>query len=127
MTGADESRLKRKHVRTPLSILVQYRFSTFEDWEYEYTTDLSPGGVFLRTANPRELGSGIYLQFSPRDGSRLIEGMGKVVRVTPAAQKGAAGGMGVEFTDFDEPSLAFVRALCEQHERGSQRLLTKQR
>src|SRR3569833_4680615 len=72
---------KRKAPRAELHILVQFRFNTFEDFLAEYSTDISVGGMFLRTDKPRPEGSMIYLQFALRDGSKLIEGLGKVVRV----------------------------------------------
>ena len=66
---------RRKHSRTPLSLLVQFRFNTFEDFLADYSVNISPGGMFIRTDEPQEEGSIIYLQFSLKDGSRLIEGV----------------------------------------------------
>ena len=74
---------RRKHPRTALSLLVQYRFNTFEDFLAEYSVNISPGGMFIRTDEPREEGAMIYLQFSLKDGAKLIEGLGRVVRVNP--------------------------------------------
>jgi uncharacterized protein (TIGR02266 family) len=112
MSDPDESGAeRRRHARTPLSMLVQYRFDTFDDFLAEYALNLSPGGIFISTDAPREEGAIVYLQFALRDGSRLIEGMGRVVRVD-APRGGAPGGMGVEFLDFDEDSLALVRKIC---------------
>lgn len=101
---------RRKHQRTPLAMLVQFRFNTFEDFLAEYSLNISPGGMFIRTDEPREEGSIIYLQFSLKDGSRLIEGMGKVVRVNPPGSQGA--GMGVEFLNFDDESMALIEEIC---------------
>ena len=53
---------RRKHPRTPLSLLVQFRFNTFEDFLADYSHDISPGGMFIRTDEPQEEGSIIYLQ-----------------------------------------------------------------
>lgn len=125
MSEASDTRPKRQFLRTPLSILVQYRFSPLEDFSYEYTTDLSPGGVFLRTDEPRALGSVIFLQFTLRDGSRLMEGTGKVVRVIQRGTPGQVPGMGVQFTGFDDESLALIRTLCEATERAGLRLKPK--
>lgn len=92
-------------------MLVQYRFDTLEDFLAEYSLNLSPGGVFICTDEPREEGSVIHVQFSLKDGSRLIEGMGRVVRVIRPGGPERAG-MGIEFLHFDEDSLALVRQLC---------------
>lgn len=107
---------RRKHPRTPLSLLVQFRFNTFEDFLAEYSVNLSPGGIFIRTNEPREEGSIIYLQFSLKDGSRLIEGMGKVVRVNPEGESGRVAGMGIEFLNFDDESMQLINEICAARE-----------
>ena len=99
---------RRRHDRAPVAILVQFRFSTFEDFLAEYATNLSPGGMFIHTAAPREVGEVIYLQFSLKDGSRLIEGMARVARVAPPPEPG----MGVAFLDLDAASKALVESIC---------------
>ena len=73
-----------------------------------------PGGIFIKTETPREEGSVIYLQFTLRDGSKLIEGMGKVVRVNPPGDPKRPGGMGIEFMNFDEESMALIAEICAQ-------------
>jgi uncharacterized protein (TIGR02266 family) len=103
---------RRRHPRKPLHILVQFRFNTFEEFLAEYSLNISPGGIFIRTEEPREEGSMVYLQFSLRDGSRLIEGMGKVVRVNPPGDEDRPAGMGIEFVNFDEESMALIEEIC---------------
>jgi molecular chaperone DnaK len=107
----EDARL-RKHPRTELSLLVQYRFDTFEDFLAEYSVNISPGGIFIKTSKPHETGAIIYLQFSLRDGSRLIEGMGRVVHVTPPGPGVREPGIGVEFLNFDEASQDLVADIC---------------
>ncbi len=107
---------RRRHPRTPLHLLVQYRFNTFEDFLAEYSTNISPGGMFIRTDQPLEEGAMVYLQFSLKDGSRLIEGMGKVVRVNPAGVKDRVAGMGIEFVNFDDESMELINEICAQRE-----------
>ncbi|MFN7132308.1 MAG: TIGR02266 family protein [Myxococcales bacterium] len=108
--GAD----KRKHPRAPLQLLIQFRFDTFDDFLAEYSTDISLGGMFIRTRQPREEGSFIYLQFALKDGARLIEGLGKVVRVNPPGDPDTIPGMGVEFVNFDEESMALIEEIVAQ-------------
>ena len=43
---------------------------------------------------------------------RLIEGMGKVVRVNPPGVKDLVPGMGVEFVNFDDESMALIQEIC---------------
>lgn len=107
---------KRRFARTALSLLVQYRFNTFEDFLAEYSVNLSVGGMFIRTDHPKEEGSIIYLQFSLKDGSRLIEGMGRVVRVNPPGVAGRVAGMGIEFLNFDESSTELITEIVSSRQ-----------
>jgi uncharacterized protein (TIGR02266 family) len=103
---------RRRHDRTPLALLVQFRFSTLQDFLAEYARDLSPGGLFIRSEAPRAEGEVLSLQLSLQDGSRLIEGLGRVVRVDPPGVPGRPAGMGVKFLDLTPESRALVDALC---------------
>lgn len=104
---------RRRNARTPVTLLVQYRFDTLEDFVAEYATNLSPEGMFLQTEEPSPVGSLLHVQFSLKDGSKLIEGLARVARVSARGDGPEAPGMGVEFVQFDEPSLALIRQICE--------------
>lgn len=115
MSESDPGAEKRRHPRTPLNVLVQFRFDTFDEFMAEYSLNISPGGIFIRTDHPREQGSIIYLQFALKDGSKLIEGMGRVVRVNPpGGDPKHPAGMGIEFMNFDEDSMALIAEICAQ-------------
>jgi uncharacterized protein (TIGR02266 family) len=108
---------RRRFPRAPLSLLIQYRFNTLEDFLSEYSTDISIGGMYIRTKEPKEEGSLIYLQFYLKDGAKLIEGLGRVVRVDPPDEEEAPGfaGMGIEFVNFDEDSMELVRQIVDRN------------
>jgi type IV pilus assembly protein PilZ len=105
---------RRKYPRVPLSLLIQYRFDTLEDFLSEYSTNISIGGMFIRTDKPKDEGTLVYLQFYLRDGAKLIEGLGRVVRVNPAGDQ-AEVGMGIEFVNFDEESMELIRQIVERN------------
>ncbi len=102
---------RRKHPRVPLGLLIQFRFDTFEDFLTEYATDISAGGMFIRTQSPREEGSMVYLQFALRDGPKIFEGLGRVVRVNPPEDPGRVAGMGVEFVNLDADSRQLIEEI----------------
>jgi molecular chaperone DnaK len=102
--GAD----RRKYPRAPLQLLIQYRFDTLDDFLTEYAVDVSIGGMFIRTKQPKEEGSMVYLQFALRDGVKIFEGLGKVVRVNPPDESGRIPGMGIEFVHLDEESKEII-------------------
>jgi type IV pilus assembly protein PilZ len=108
---------RRKYPRVPLSLLIQYRFDTLEDFLSEYSTNISIGGMFIRTDKPKDEGTLVYLQFYLRDGAKLIEGLGRVVRVNPTDSAGdqATAGMGIEFVNFDEESMELIRQIVERN------------
>jgi len=100
---------RRVFVRVPLNLLVQYRFDTNEELHCEYALDISEGGVFIRSDQPRDAGSMLYLQFVLKNGVRLIEGLGRVAHVSPFG--GNVRGMGVQFLNFDSESNETIKLL----------------
>jgi molecular chaperone DnaK len=102
---------RRRFPRAPLQLLIQYRFDTFDEFMAEYSVDISCGGMFIKTRQPHDEGSFVYLQFSLKDGSRLIEGLGKVVRVNRPDDPKHTPGMGVEFVNFDAESMALIEEI----------------
>ena len=109
-SGAD----RRRFPRLPLNLLVQYRFDSYDEFLAEYAINISTGGIFIRTDTPYEEGAMIFMQFSLKDGRKLIEGMGKVVRVNPIEVDGRAAGMGVEFVNFDPESIELIDNIMKQ-------------
>lgn len=103
---------RRRHARASLSLQVQFRFNKFEDFVAEYANDISAGGMFIATSEPREPGTFVYLQFALEDGTRLIEGTARVARVVPEGDpSGLAPGMGVEFVNLDAESIDVIHQI----------------
>jgi uncharacterized protein (TIGR02266 family) len=106
----------RSAPRAPVSMLVQYRFDTLEDFVAEHAVDLSENGIFVRTDQPRKPGSMVYLQMTLMDGSKLVEGFGRVARV--GTDVSGRQGMGIQFISFDDESMALIeRIVAERLER----------
>src|SRR5205814_9473841 len=64
-----------------------------------YGTDVSPGGIFIRTREPLGVGTSLRFEFSLADGQALLVGQGTVVwvREHDQARSGVVPGMGVRF------------------------------
>lgn len=92
---------KRKYVRARVPLLVQYRYDQLEEFQAEYARDFSAGGLFLVTSDPRPKGTILFLQFSSKDGLKLVEVQGKVVYVSAPGDPAREAGMGVEFMEVD--------------------------
>lgn len=109
-------RERRQFDRAPLNMLVQFRLGDMDEFMRDYAANISLGGIFIRTREPRDRGSMIYLQFRLKDGSKLIEGLGKVVHVNPP--ESPAPGMGVEFVNLDDESRRLIKEIVK--ERGGE-------
>lgn len=103
---------RRRHPRVTLNLLVQFRLQSYEQFLTDYASDLSVGGMFLRTNDPKPEGSMLYFQFTTKEGGSLIEGLGRVVRVTK--DDSGATGMGIEFVNVEEPSMARIREIVDK-------------
>lgn len=110
-TGGSDRRLFR---RVPFFRKVQYRFESIEDFRTQFANDLSLGGMFIRTDMPEAMGTVIFLEFDLQDGSKILSGYGKVVRVNPTGVPDFDPGMGVEFLKFDDESLQRIRQLVSE-------------
>lgn len=101
---ADEQRQYTRHE-------VNDEFESIEEFVAEYVTNISHGGVFIRSKNPLPVGTKVNLRFSVIvDDFETIEGEGEVVRVdmTPGNT-----GMGVQFTRLSAQSLDLINRVVE--------------
>lgn len=82
------------------------------------TTDLSEGGLFLRSDLLFEVGEDLIIEIPLREG-KVTEARGRVAWVTRGSDKKATAGMGIEFAKLsahDRRSLAeSLRALSPLH------------
>jgi uncharacterized protein (TIGR02266 family) len=111
MADSDDASQTPRAPRVPVAILIHYRYESVQEFVAEYTDDISMSGVFIRSDKPRPIGSMIYLQMTLNDGSKLIEGFGRVARVGVGSR--GQFGMGVQFLRFDDESKALIEILVE--------------
>lgn len=95
---------QRKFPRSLLSLLIQVRASSIEEFKSVHCENISFGGMFLRTTERRELNEEVFFQFTLAAGGTLIEGLGRVVRITDS-------GLGIEFVSVLEPSATIIKRL----------------
>lgn len=97
---------QRQHRR----VLVNQEFECIDDYIAEYVTNISQGGVFIRSKNPLSQGTRVTLQFSLiLDDLEEVCGEGEVVRVNHSPEN---SGMGVAFTRLDARSKELVDEIC---------------
>ena len=100
-------RNRRKEARATIQMLVQFQVENYEAFLRDYATDLSVGGMFIRTNQPRNKGERILLHFTSEAGDSIIEAFGQVVHVSPE-------GMGIEFIKVDDASRKRIERIIRQ-------------
>lgn len=104
----EEQEDQRVHSRQQIN----QEFETIDEFIAEYVTNISQGGVFIRSKNPLPVGTKVTLKFSViLDDFETVEGEGEVVRVetTPGNT-----GMGVAFTRLTADSKELIDAIIER-------------
>lgn len=84
-----------------MRLLVDYPDS--EAYLFDYSTNFSEGGIFIKTKKPFEIGKQIDFNFSLPDSPRIFHVKGKVVWKNSANGpiKDLGEGVGIEFIEMD--------------------------
>jgi uncharacterized protein (TIGR02266 family) len=113
-SSADED--GRRDVRVPLKARVDYELMSEDTFLFEYTSNLSRGGIFLATRNPLPVGTQLNLRFALPEEKRTIETTGQVVWVNEYRPGGENinPGMGIEFVDLVEKDRNAITRLIKR-------------
>jgi len=76
-----------------------------------YATNLSRGGIFLRTKNPHPVGTLLHLEIQLADGTSVIQARGQV-KYAAEETPSRPGGMGIQFLAMDRESRALIDRIC---------------
>jgi molecular chaperone DnaK len=82
-----------------ITLRIRFKSASLDEFIGRYGADVSPGGLFIRTKQPVEVGTSLQFDFSLADGSPLLSGMGTVawVRESDPARANNVPGMGLRF------------------------------
>lgn len=95
---------------------VNQEFECIEDYISEYVSDISKGGVFIRSKNPLPVGTTVTLHFSVIvEDIETIEGEGEVIRVDMSEDR---MGMGIAFTKLTSESKELIDRIIRLHDEG---------
>jgi uncharacterized protein (TIGR02266 family) len=98
--GGQERRVLRRY---PVKLVV--RFGTLDQLRKEHATNISAGGMFIKTNEPPRMDETVQVAIDLPGGGRPIEATATVVhRVTPeeARARGTDPGVGVQFVEADD-------------------------
>jgi uncharacterized protein (TIGR02266 family) len=103
----------RKDTRAPVSLKVRFKSATVDEFIEQYSTDISRGGIFIKSKAPMPVGTLLKFEFELKDNSPLIHGVGRVVwkRDLDPARPDMPPGMGIKFIKMDSQSRAVVERI----------------
>jgi molecular chaperone DnaK len=112
----DYSNIPRDSRRVPLETRVQFKFDLFSGFLSEYSSNISPGGLFIRTRTPQPMGTLLDFEFRLGDGFELIKGSGEVVWVREEDDGPTRpAGMGLRFRELSQGSQELIYRIVDQH------------
>jgi molecular chaperone DnaK len=112
----DYSNIPRDSRRVPLETRVQLKFDRFSGFISEYSSNISPGGIFIKTLNPLPAGEVLDFELRLGDGFELIKGNGQVVW-TRSEDEGPnrPAGMGLRFMDLSQGSKELIYKIVDTY------------
>lgn len=85
-----------------------------------WTENLSESGMLIRTEEPLDMGTGVFLSFFLHDGTH-ITGYGEIVRAQRPTQVSKLQLYGVKFTNIDEEAKTAIRKVVSRTRKNSAR------
>jgi uncharacterized protein (TIGR02266 family) len=112
----DYSNIPRDSRRVPLETRVQFKFDRFSGFLSDFSANISPGGMFIRTRAPQPPGTVLEFEFRLGDGFELIKGRGEVVWVRPEDEGSTRPmGMGLRFLELSQGSKELIYRIVDHH------------
>ena len=102
-----------------MGLLVRLSYGTVGEFVERFAVNMSRGGMFIRTRDPRPVGTTLALEVRLQTGETVIRGEGVVRWVhsaEPSERTPSAPGMGVQFTTLDDASREMIERLVSSRE-----------
>jgi type IV pilus assembly protein PilZ len=93
---------------------IKVGFKSDKAFLWEYSKDISKGGIFIKTANPMRLNSRVQLRLSLPGRSKEIYVVGEVIYIVKEDETGRTPGMGLQFVDFDKEAMNEIEEYLEE-------------
>ena len=91
-----------------MSLLVKLTHKGIDEFVQKYATNISEGGLFIRTRDPKPIGTELSFKVDIADGQRVLQGIGLVKWTRADGDPNGPAGMGLEFLELDPASRALV-------------------
>lgn len=101
---------KRAYERKPLRLELNYRNAEGGNFLFEYSSNISHGGIFIETRHPLPQGATLVVRFSPPNGGDEIEVEGTVTWVNPWTEGTDTPnpGMGIRWDRLEDDQRAVI-------------------
>ncbi|MBL9039001.1 MAG: TIGR02266 family protein [Archangium sp.] len=97
--------------RKAVNLLVKLAHSGIDEFVEKYATNLSPGGMFIRSRDPKPLGTLVHFKIELASGARVMQGSAVVKWVRGMNDPEGPPGMGVSFETLDPASQSLVNRM----------------
>lgn len=106
----------RKDMRAVVSLVARYRSPTTFEYANESCSDVSVGGMFIKSAAPAPAGTLLKLECEPDSGDTdaKIRGVARVVWLRRETNEHGPSGMGVKFVKLEAGSRELIEAIVER-------------
>ncbi|WP_395810387.1 TIGR02266 family protein [Archangium minus] len=105
---------RRTTERKAVGLLVKLKHTDIGSFVEEFAVNISPGGMFIRSREPQPVGTPVKFEVRIADGLRVMRGAAIVRWVRPPEDLSGPPGMGIQFTELDEPSQALVERMLQR-------------
>ncbi|HKH46283.1 MAG TPA: PilZ domain-containing protein [Thermoanaerobaculia bacterium] len=113
---ADYSNIPRDSRRVPIATKVQFKFDRFSGFISEYSSNISPTGMYIVTDSPEPAGRILDLEFRLGDGFEIIKGQGEVVWARTVSEgPGRPPGMGIRFLELSPGSQELIYRIVDRY------------
>ncbi|MBL8938557.1 MAG: TIGR02266 family protein [Archangium sp.] len=101
----------RSNARKAVGLLVKLSYTGVDEFAQRYATNLSDGGMFIRSRDPKPVGTELKFRVEIANGQRVMQGSAIVRWVRGPDDPAGAPGMGVQFVALDESSKVLVERM----------------
>ncbi|MBX5482706.1 MAG: TIGR02266 family protein [Myxococcaceae bacterium] len=99
---------RRQAERKSVSLLVTLKHQNVATFEEEFATNLSEGGMFIRSRTPQPVGTHLKFEVQLAGGQRVMRGTAVVRWIRLPGDPEGGPGMGVQFEQLDDATRALV-------------------
>ncbi len=99
---------RRKADRKSVGLLVKLNHPDLGNFVQGFATNISAGGMFIRSKKPHPVGTEVRFQVELANGARVMKGSAVVRWIRESGDPTGAAGMGLQFRDVDADTQAVI-------------------